>query len=380
MRVHQWVMLLLVLGVVCANGEVSDDSVVTHAESAKEAVKAKYLEWVEGWGQKYAAKESRFGAMQAGLQVEEPTFMNQLETKSSWTIVVDQKGRGDVTTVQEAVNWVPKDNEQRVIIQINPGFYWEKIVVPKNKPFITFWGPGGADSTILIWYDTATSANGTYKSASTAVKSMGFIARGITFKNAAEVPPGGAVGRQAVALMIEGDMAQFYNCSFISGQDTLYDKQGRHYFKDCYIRGNIDFIMGDGQSYYTNCYLDVIADPNSGSLTAQKRSSGEDDSGFVFSKCAVAGSGPVYLGRAWGPFSRVVFINTWFADVIRPEGWYDWADISRRDTVFYGQYECYGPGSVTSGRVDWAMELTYEQAKPFMTTDFIDGSEWLCKK
>lgn len=74
----------------------------------------------------------------------------------------------------------------------------------------------------------------------------------------------------------------------------------------------------------------MIADPNSGSLTAQKRSSGKDDSGFAFVRCTVAGSGPVYLGRAWGPYSRVVFIYTWFADVIIPEGWYDWGESSRR--------------------------------------------------
>jgi len=70
-------------------------------------------------------------------------------------------------------------------------------------------------------------------------------------QNSAEVPPGGAEGRQAVAFMIEGDMAQFYNCSFIGGQDTLYDKKGRHFFEGCHIQGNIDFIFGDGQSYYT---------------------------------------------------------------------------------------------------------------------------------
>jgi hypothetical protein len=58
----------------------------------------------------------------------------------------------------------------------------EKIDVQEDKPFITFWGPGGADSTILIWYDTANSAGSTYKSASTSVKSEGFIATGITFK------------------------------------------------------------------------------------------------------------------------------------------------------------------------------------------------------
>ena len=73
----------------------------------------------------------------------------------------------------------------------------------------------------------------------------------VHLQNNAPVPPGGAVGQQAVAFMIEGDMAQFYNCSFIGGQDTLYDKEGRHYFQDSYIRGNIDFIFGNGHSYYT---------------------------------------------------------------------------------------------------------------------------------
>ncbi len=69
-------------------------------------------------------------------------------------------------------------------------------------------------------------------------------------QNSAPAPVGGAVGKQAVALLIQGDMAAFYDCSFYGAQDTLYDKTGRHYFKDCYIQGSIDFIFGDGQSLY----------------------------------------------------------------------------------------------------------------------------------
>jgi pectinesterase len=69
-------------------------------------------------------------------------------------------------------------------------------------------------------------------------------------QNSAPAPVGGAVGRQAVAFLIQGDMAAFYDCSFYGAQDTLYDKAGRHYFKDCYIQGSIDFIFGDGQSLY----------------------------------------------------------------------------------------------------------------------------------
>jgi pectinesterase len=69
-------------------------------------------------------------------------------------------------------------------------------------------------------------------------------------QNTAPAPPGGAVGKQAVALRITGDKGAFYNCKFLGAQDTLYDQQGRHYFRNCYIEGSIDFICGDGQSLY----------------------------------------------------------------------------------------------------------------------------------
>jgi hypothetical protein len=58
----------------------------------------------------------------------------------------------------------------------------EKILIPSNKPYITFYGPAGAAQTILIWGDTAAKAGSTSKSASTTVKSKGFIARGISFR------------------------------------------------------------------------------------------------------------------------------------------------------------------------------------------------------
>lgn len=46
-------------------------------------------------------------------------------------------------------------------------------------------------------------------------------------------------------------------------------------------------------------------------------------------------------------------------------------------TVFYGQYKCKGPGASFAGRVSWARELTDEEAKPFISLSFIDGSEWI---
>jgi hypothetical protein len=51
--------------------------------------------------------------------------------------------------------------------------------------------------------------------------------------------------------------------------------------------------------------------PQYGALTAQNRRSLLDDTGFSFLNCRVIGSGALYLGRAWGTFSRVVFAYTY---------------------------------------------------------------------
>jgi len=46
-------------------------------------------------------------------------------------------------------------------------------------------------------------------------------------------------------------------------------------------------------------------------------------------------------------------------------------------TVFYGQYKCTGAGASYAGRVSWSRELTDEEAKPFISLSYIDGSEWI---
>lgn len=60
----------------------------------------------------------------------------------------------------------------------------------------------------------------------------------------------GMQGGQAVAFRISGDKAFFFGCGFYGAQDTLCDDAGRHYFRDCYIEGSIDFIFGNGRSLY----------------------------------------------------------------------------------------------------------------------------------
>lgn len=56
---------------------------------------------------------------------------------------------------------------------------------------------------------------------------------------------------------------------------------------------------------------------------------------------------------------------------------YNLIDIFTIRTVFYGQYKCTGGGASFAGRVSWSRELTDEEAKPFISLTFIDGSEWI---
>ncbi|KAH7294618.1 hypothetical protein KP509_27G009900 [Ceratopteris richardii] len=304
-----------------------------------------------------------------------PTFL-QLETNSR-TIVVDQHGKGHFRSVQAAIDSVQEDNRQWVYIRIGPGIFYEKVTVPYKKPFIAIQGAGRA-STIISWKDRA-SKFGTANSATFTVNAPRFIAKGVGFRNAAPPPAPGTYGGQAVAVLLNGDMMAFYECGFYGAQDTLFDYYGRHYFKNCYIQGSIDFIFGHGQSFFKECRLVVTAQSGyiSGSITAQNRNDPHDAGGFVFMSCTITGTGYVYLGRAWGSYSRVVFLYTYMNNIIVPDGWYDWGQPSRRGTVFYGQYKCSGPGSRRNRRVPWSHELSDAQAQPFLQLSFIGAGNWL---
>ncbi|CAI0469821.1 unnamed protein product, partial [Linum tenue] len=191
----------------------------------------------------------------------------------------------------------------------------------------------------------------------------------------------GSRGGQGVAIRVSGTKAAFYNCSFYGNQDTLYDHKGLHYFNSCFIQGSVDFIFGSGTSLYEvscwqNCGLRSTS-KKVASITAQKRSSSSLANGFSFKNCSVTGSGRIYLGRAWGDYSRVVFSYTYMDQVVLPQGWNDWGKTERDRRVFYGEYKCSGPGADVTERVPWARILSDEEAQPFLGTYYVDGDEWL---
>ncbi|KAM3282860.1 putative pectinesterase 8 [Capsicum chacoense] len=306
-----------------------------------------------------------------------------IDPNTTSILCVDRNGCCNFTTVQAAVDYVGNFSTKRSLIWLNNGIYFEKVIIPKTKPNITFQGQGYT-TTAIVWNDTANSANGTFYSGSVQVFSNNFIAKNISFMNVAPMPMPGAVGAQAVAIRIAGDEAAFWGCGF-SELRILYMMIG------VVITSRIvtfkvpsTLFLAMEKHFTRNCQLISIASPVAagvksinGAVTAHGRATKDENSGFVFVNCTLGGTGRIWLGRAWRPYSTVVFANTFMTDIVAPEGWNDFNDPSRDQTIFYGEYNCTGAGSNMALRAPYVQRLNDTQALPFLNSSFIDADLWL---
>ncbi|CDP13860.1 unnamed protein product [Coffea canephora] len=292
-------------------------------------------------------------------------------------IKLKSDGSGEFKTIADAINSIPNDNTNRVIISLGPGNYTEKIKIERNKPFITIIGDPNHMPT-LVFGGTA-AKYGTVESATLIVESDYFNAANLILANSAPRPNGDVKGAQALAVRIGGDKASFYNCKFLGFQDTLCDDKGKHLFKDCYIEGTVDFIFGNGKSIYLNVELHVIPGDRQAWITAQARHTDAEDTGYSFVHCKVTGTGrTAYLGRTWMPYGKVVFAYTDMSDAVIPAGWSNNFHPETEKTVLFGEFSSTGPGSDTSSsRAAFTKKLTEAEVKPFLTLGFIEASKWL---
>lgn len=215
-----------------------------------------------------------------------------------------------------------------------------------------------------------------------AVSGTGFMARDMRFENTA----GAAMG-QAVALKVDGDKSVFYRCKIAAYQDTLLAQANRQYFGQCKIYGTIDFIFGYSAAVFDNTQI-LLRKPAPGQgnvITAQGKYESWANSGFSFIACSISpaedlGQVSTFLGRPWKAYSTTVFMNTYMGSLIDPKGWMPFTGSTAPDTIYYGEYKNYGPGSGTGNRVQWRglhIRMKHSQANRFSVNAFIDGGSWL---
>ncbi|KAL0344688.1 UNVERIFIED_CONTAM: putative pectinesterase 15 [Sesamum radiatum] len=293
---------------------------------------------------------------------------------------VDTKGCANFSSVQKAIDALPDFSHSWTLIILDSGTYREKVVVSSNKTNLIVQGQGYLN-TVIAWNDTANSTGGTSYSSTFATFAPSFVAYNISFMNTAPAPDPGEVGGQAVALRASGDQSAFYGCGFYGAQDTLNDDHGRHYYKECYIQGSIDFIFGNGRSLFEDCTInstakEVSSGGISGCITAHGRDSANEKTGFAFVNCSIREWKSV-VGASLGHYATTIFSKTYMSEVVAAEGWNDWRDSSRDQTVSFGEYECYGPGANSTYRVAYGKQLKQSEAAHYLDASFIDGEEWL---
>lgn len=275
-------------------------------------------------------------------------------------------------TIQMALDHAPDPGlGGRLYIHIAPATYHERVIVSPNRPRTTFLGTGSDPSqVVIVASQNAKSAGGTFFSETVEIIAPDFQADNVTFENDA-----GRTG-QAVAIAVNADRAVFKRCRFIGDQDTLFANYGRQYYVDSYISGGVDFIFGNATALFER---DEIHSIRAGYLTAQSRTTPSQTTGFVFDHARITGGDtggkPIYLGRPWRAFSRVVFLNSSMPENLSPQGWSPWYKNQIPQEVFYAEFRSTGPGARPESRPSWSRQLSAKEAARFGAIAFLAGKD-----
>jgi pectinesterase len=267
----------------------------------------------------------------------------------------------------------PDGTPGRVVIEIVPGTYHERLFITQNHPNITLIGQGESPSDVVITNSlNASQAGGTYLTATVQIESPGFEADNLTIENSA-----GNNG-QAVAVANRSDRSIFRHCRLLGHQDTLFADFGRQYYVDSTIEGGVDYIFGNAAAVFER---DELHSNGPGFITAQSRTSADQTTGYVILNSRVtdtldpAAQKSIYLGRPWRPYARVVFINTELPADLNPAGWNNWSNPANESTAYYAESNSTGPGATPSKRVPWSHQLTSAEAAQFLPAAFLAGSD-----
>ncbi|XP_076894091.1 putative pectinesterase/pectinesterase inhibitor 60 [Bidens hawaiensis] len=303
-------------------------------------------------------------------------------------IIVSQARGSRFRTVQSALNFAAglKRGNKRYIIYIRSGVYRENLEIGNNLNNIMFLGDG-ARYTIITGSRSVAAGYTTYSSATVGVDGIGFIARGVTFRNTA-----GPAKNQAVAFRSSSDLSVYYACSFEGYQDTLFVLAQRQFYRTCYIYGTIDFIFGNAAVVFQNCMI-MARRPIKGQanvITAQGRGDPFQNTGISIHNSRVmpapdlkpvVGSVRTFLGRPWQEYSRTVFMKSFIDSHINPTGWLPWGNTNfAQKTLVYGEYANFGPGSSTRNRVKWPgyqVIRSASVASQYTVERLIAGRSWL---
>ncbi|CAN0909023.1 Pectinesterase/pectinesterase inhibitor PPE8B [Linum grandiflorum] len=299
--------------------------------------------------------------------------------------VVAKDGSGNFTSIMDAVAAAPEYSMKRFVVYIKAGVYQEYVEIKKKKWNVMMIGDG-INRTVITGNRNFVDGWTTFRTATFAVSGRGFIARDITIENSS-----GPEKHQAVALRSDSDLSVYYRVEVRGYQDTLYTHTMRQFYRDSVIKGTVDFIFGNAAAVFQNCSLLARKglDNQKNTITAHGKKDPNQSTGYSIQFCNIGADSDLapfgnlsytYLGRPWKNFSTTVVMQSYIGEAVRPEGWLEWNGPMFLDTIYYGEFMNYGPGSGMGRRVKWpgyhALNSSSAAAN-FTVGQFIEGNLWL---
>ncbi len=251
-----------------------------------------------------------------------------------------ENGAYQFKTIQQSLDFLNALNlEQNVkkTINLSEGLYKERIEI--NIPNLTIKGADNAhpEKTVIEWdslVGIADESGFVHITDSTATlnvreKAVGFVIEGVTISNwynstehFDEAFGPGYAEHRALAALIQADKVVIDNCRLLGYQDTIELFTGRQLIQNTYICGRTDFIFGtNNTTYFKDCTIESIVD--GGYVTAFKGNNKGDNDwvqyGAIFDGCnfiapeAVIAKKDTSLGRTWGKYAAVAYVNCDFA-------------------------------------------------------------------
>jgi len=244
-----------------------------------------------------------------------PLFLMAAEVK----VVVDQNGKGDFKTIQEAINSLPDSSVSDRLIYIRDGIYKEKVFIGKNHLVLLGESKEKTIITVAIAdviyecqhpddkYTAAVNLNGN----DITIKNLTIEnTYGITAPDTVHLDCINRLTNQPEKLIVPRSAHQFALRSFRTtrlkvincvircwGADAIATWNaisGMYYFKDCTLQGGTDFYCPRGWAYAENCTF-ICLNPSPAAIWHDGHADKRMKSVLV--NCKFQGSTPYKLGR-----------------------------------------------------------------------------------
>lgn len=173
-------------------------------------------------------------------------------------------------------------------------------------------------------------------------------------------------------LMVQAARCAVRWCYVNGRQDTLWIRGSS---SSCYvtgseIQGTVDFVYGDGRAFITSSTIREMR--GNGATIGAPNTASTQNYGIVFSSCTItsggtATTGSSYLGRPWGAYGELAYINCTIGSVIAPVGYIEWSGTNNSATCRFAEYPC------PSTRASWVKRLTSTQASAYTKSNVLGG-------